>query len=170
MISDRTRLEVWNGLLDIDRVCRYYEVVHAKAARWHLYIRLAVLVSVAGGVAAILEFLPGPTGVYQVILVTSIAVLTIWEIVSNYAKKAAVAHAIYIQSSMLRVQLRELWLSVDDDSVDEADVRRRVRELALISGEVENWAGASDITPDEKLNKRTQNDAYAVVNDRYKTL
>ena len=167
MISDRTRQEVWNELLDIDRMCRYYEEVHSKAARWHLIVRLAVLVAVAGGIGAILGLIPGPTAVYQVILATAIAILTVWEVVSNYAKRAATAHAIHVHSSILRVQLRELWLSVDDDSAEETNVRQRVRELAYMSGEVENWAGASDITLDEKLNERTSKDAYTVVRNRY---
>ena len=168
MLSDRTRQEIWNELLDVDRACRYYEAVYARATKWHLIIRVAVLVALAGGIAAILDFLPGPTAVYQVVLAALIAALTVWEAVANYAKKAAVSHAIYIQFTKLRVQLRDLWLLVDDEVVDEADVRRRVRELALMSGETENWAGASDITPNAKLNERTQKDAFNIVSDRYK--
>ena len=58
MTSERTRREVWIELLDIDRACRYYEKVHARATLSHFLMRLGILISVAGGVTAILDLIP----------------------------------------------------------------------------------------------------------------
>ena len=167
MISDRTRKEVWNELLDIDHACRYYEAVHARASRRYLGVRALVLMSIAGSIVAILDLLPGPTVVYQILFAALVAALTVWEAVSNYAKRAAAAHTIYTNSSLVRTQLRELWLMVDDESADEMDVRHRVQGLALTRAGIGNLAGASDLIPDEKLNEKVTKDAYAFVSSRY---
>ena len=171
MVSDRTRQELWNQLLDIDRMCRYYEAQHNRATRLYVGIRLVTLIAIAGAVGSILDLIPGPTTVYQVLLAIGVALVTIWEAVFNYGKKSAVAQAIYVQAARIRIELRSLWLAVNDESdesSDDRDVRKKVRTLAGLAQEIENWAGANDFATDSNLNKQTTKEAFNVVSDRYK--
>ena len=169
MVSDRTRQEVWQELLDIDRTCRYYEAVHSSATQWHFFIRIATLLLIAGSITAILDLLPWFNSIITAIVAVLVTGLTVWDAVSGYPKKAAIAQAIHFQCSKLRVELRDLWLSVDDETVDEAEIRQQVRYLARTSKETENWAGFVDIDTNQKLNKKTTKAAYDTIADRYIT-
>ena len=171
MISDRTRQELWSELLDISRMCRYYEALQSRYTRWHVGLRFTTLVAIAVGIGGVLELLPGPAGFISGVTAFGIALLTIWESVANYSKKAAVAHAIHFRCSQLEVDIRELWMSVDDDLPleGENEIRRDLRHLARMAKEVENWAGFSDIHTDYKLNEKTTRDAYDVAVKRHST-
>ena len=167
MIADQTRNEVWQELLDIERRCRYYEVVHTRAVRWQLLIRSSSLLFLAVGPFAVMGAIPGPALVYQVVIAAAVAGLTILDFVLNLGKKAAVAQSIYTNCFMLRIPLKDLWLSVDNESSEDAVVRDRLRELSGMAGHAELLAGASDFTTDKKLNLKTTKEAYFVAQDRY---
>ena len=106
MVSDRTRNEVWTGLLNVERTCRYYEQVHARATWWTITLRVLILLAVAGGVTAILDLLPLPGSAVQwmkAALAFAITGLTIGDVVANFPKKAAIAQVIYTQCAKLRL-------------------------------------------------------------------
>ena len=170
MISDRTRNEVWTGLLNINRTCRYYEKVHSRATRWTIWVRVGILVLVAGGVTAILDLLPlGDSGNLwaKAAIVLFLTSLTIWDVVANFQKRATIAQVIYTQCSKLRIEWRELWLSVDDASADEEQVRRQMALLERDRVESESWAGYSDVMPDKKLNEKAAQEAYDITEKQY---
>ena len=167
MINQQIRRQIWNEFFDIEGTCRYYEALHAKNTRCHFFVRLFTLLLVAGAITSILDVLPALSNVFAPIAIALATGLTIWDAVSNYQKKAAIAHIIHFQCSRLRIELRNLWLSVDDKSADEEWMRGELFRLSRLHKEVENWAGFSDITVDTKLNTRIANDAKKVLKDRY---
>ena len=167
MISDPVRTELWQHLLDVDRMCRYYEAAYAKATRTHLLIRVSTLILITGGIAALLDLLPWPTPNTEIIFASMATVLTILDAVLNYSKRAAVAHAIYVSGTRLRVELRDLWLSVEDGMANDSEIRRRMLDLSYRYAELEGWAGANDLTPDKNLNEEITQDAYQVVRGRH---
>ena len=144
-------------------------MVHIRAVRWQLFIRSSSLLFLAVGPFAVLGAIPGPGLVYQIVIAAVVAGLTILDFVFNLGKKAAVAQSIYTNCSMLRIPLKDLWLSVDDEAIEDAAVRDRLRELSGMAGQVELLAGASDFTTDNKLNLKTTKEAFFVAQDRYKT-
>ena len=168
MVNDQTRNELWQQLLDIDRNCRYYETVYSKATKKQFWTRVVTLIALAGSITAVLNLLPWGNDLVKTGLVALVTGLTVWDAVSNYPKKAAVAHVIHFQCAGLRVDIQDLWLSVDYESATEEDTRRRLRDLARRASEIENWAGFSDIEINGKLNRRTTEEAYAAVPDRYR--
>ena len=168
MISPTARNELWQNLLDINRMCRYYESLHSINTRKHFVVRVATLVLITGGITAVLDVIPNVDGfVTKTLVALPAVVLTIWDALANYSKKAAVAHASMVQSAKLRAELQDIWLEAEDDDVDEAGIRRRARELSFTIAEIEGWAGANDLQVDQKLNERTAKDAYKVVAERY---
>ena len=168
MVTDQTRNELWNQLLDIDANCRYYEAVHSRTTTTHFVVRVITLVALAGSITAILNLLPWGNDLAKTLLVVLVTGLTVWDAVSNYPKKAAVAHLIHFQSVRVRSELRDLWFSVEDAAADEGDIRRRLRELIRMANEIETWAGFSDITVDVKLNRKTTDEADKVVADYHR--
>ena len=165
------RQEIWHNLLDIDRYCRYYEIAHARNTRYHLLLRGATLLLIAGVVTPIVGLIPtGPIDEFVRAGLFSLATgFTIWDAIVNFSKRAAIAHAIYINCDRLRVEWRNLWLSVEDSKdVDEAALQQKNLDLAYRSAEVKGWAGANDLVPDGKLNEKTAKDSYEVVATRHK--
>ena len=57
--SDAVRNELWQNLLDVNRMCRYYESVHSKNTFGHFFVRVTTLVLISGGVTAALDLIPG---------------------------------------------------------------------------------------------------------------
>ena len=90
-----------------------------------------------------------------------------WDSISDYAKKAAVLHAISLECSALENEWRELWLDIENEATDEADVRARNNRLARRMDDVTAWAGHADIRENARLNEECEAAAYRVVADRY---
>ena len=167
MVNNETSNEAWQQLFEVEHLCRYYERVHASATRWQIIIRLATLILIAGAITAILELLPWANDISKVSLAALVAALTIVDAVLNFPKKAAVSHSLYVQCSQLRVDVMDLWLSVEDEAEDETDLRRRVRDLIRRKAVILVLEGAYDLIPDQKANVQTAKDASTVLSQRY---
>ena len=84
MVTEQTRNAVWQELLDVARLVRYYEALSDRHRRNHIIVRFLLLVAAASGIAALLDQLPA---IAQLIAGGLIAVLVVWDFVSDYAKK-----------------------------------------------------------------------------------
>jgi hypothetical protein len=168
MVNDQMRQELWHVLLDTDRTCRYYEAIHSKNTLRSACLRTGsiVLILIASGTVVVLHVWPWLYAI-QVGLGVTAAALTVFEVTFNYSKKASVAHTIYVGTAQVRLKLRELWTTVEDNSINEEDLRRQLRDLANQAVNIEGWAGVSDLTPDKTLNERITNAAYDYAPARY---
>ena len=166
MVSDQTRNAVWQEILDVARLVRYYEALADRHRFRHSMIRFLLLAAAAGGIAALLELLPP---VAQLVAGGLVALLVVWDFISNYAKKAAVLHAISLECSYLENEWRELWLDINNGTTDEDDARNRNNRLARRIADVTGWAGHADIRENRKLNEKCEEAAYRVVVDQYAT-
>lgn len=166
-VSDQTRNEVWQGFLDAARLGRYYSTLSDRHRRIHQLRRVALLVAAAGGVSAFLNLLPGDFRWIAEIAGALIAVVAIWDLVSDDAKKAAILHTIGVECGDLENQWHDLWSAVDQEDADEIEIRNRIRELADRELRVTARAGDSDIREDRRLNKKSAEIAYKVMTDRY---
>ena len=167
MVEKHTRLAVWNALLDVERMCRYCEAAHSKATRYHFFIRLTTLLLITGSIAAILELPPAFNDLAKGLVVTAVAGLTIWDALANYSKKATVSQVIYAQCSKVRLDLRDLWLSVEGELLGAIEARQRLYTLSSRIEEATQWGGLVDLQIDRKTNEETTKGAYAVVKNRY---
>ena len=98
MVSERTRNEVWRELLDAARLTRYYEALADRHRPNHTLTRLFLLATAASGIAALLDVLPD---VVRLVAGGLIAFVVAWDFVADYAKKAAILHAISLGCSTL---------------------------------------------------------------------
>ena len=164
MVTEQTRNAVWQELLDVARLVRYYEALSDQHRRNHLIVRFLLLAAVAGGIAALLDLLPAMA---QLVAGGLIALLVAWDFVSDYAKKAAILHAISIECSAMEIEWQALWLELE--TISDAEARRENTRLSRRIVDVTGWAGQADIREDRKLNEECEKTAYRVVTDRYAT-
>lgn len=166
MVSEQTRSAVWHELLEVARLVRYYETLSDRHRKKHRWIRFLLLGATAGGIAALLELLRSELRLFASGL---LALLVVWDAVSDYARKAAVLHAVSLECSRLEIEWRELWGDANDPEADEAHVRNEIRRLARRCSEVTGWAGHADIPEDRSLNEKCEAIAYTIEAERYAT-
>ncbi len=164
MISDQTRNDIWQELLDVARLVRYYEALCNQYQRRHSFLRISLLFAATGEIGALLAVL---STTIQLTIGVIIALLVAWDLVSNYAKKAAVLHTISIECSELENKWRELWADINNAQVGEAEAQRKNKELAQKLLDVTERAGVADIQENRKLNEKCEKAAFQVVVDRY---
>lgn len=172
LIEDRTRNELWGLFFDLERNCRYYEVIHARSTRWFVLLRILALVLLAGGVVSIWNLLPfrWDAAIVSSILAVALAALTAVDFATNFPRKAAIALSIKISLAHLRADVERLWNAVDDrrEGLTEEELRNRLREFSLQWQELEGIAGSNDILTDDKLNRKTSQVARIILEERYK--
>ena len=163
MTTRPTRNAVWQSLLDVARLVRYYEAMANRHRRLHLLTRFLLLGAAASGVAAVVQVLPASVQLFAGLLV---ALLVAWDFVSDYANKVAVLNLISSQCRALENEWRELWADANAYDSNDAEVRKRNAELAQELEKATARADDAHIRSNNKLNKRSATAAYRVVETR----
>jgi hypothetical protein len=164
MVSDQTRNAIWQELLDVARLVRYYEALADRHRRLHRIIRFLLLAAAASGVVTLLNLLPV---LIQSLAGGLIALLVVWDVLGDYARKAAVLHAISLECSHLEVEWQNLWGELE--TISDTEARRRNTSLAQRIAEITGWAGHADIRDDPKLNEQSAEAAYQIMASRHAT-
>ena len=163
-ISHATRNDVWQQLLDAQRFVQYYQVMAGKHEKWLLAIRFVLLLAGTGSIASVVDIVPP---VVQAFFGVVVAAAVAWEFVANYARKAAVLHAICLECCAIENELRELWTDVQLENMDEQDIRQTNRRLGARLREATGWAGQNGVVVNEKVNQEATEAAYSVTVQRY---
>ena len=162
MASDQTRNDVWQELLDSDRLVRYYEALADHYQRKHLFTLLLLGVGAASSFVAFLDLFPG---VVQLVASVLIGIVAVWMFIADYAKKAAIAHDIGFQCRRLDVQWRDLWADVE--RIDEAEARQRLIDLSNQMNIATQRSGDAGIVDNRRLNETSEALAFKTVQERY---
>lgn len=164
MVSDQTRNDIWQELLDSDRLVRCYEALANHYQRKHSLTLLLLGMGVASSFAAILDLF---SGVVQLIASALVGIVAVWMFIADYAKKAAVAHGIGFQCRRLDVGWKELWAAVE--RIDEAEARRRLGDLSKQMNIATQRSGDAGIVDNRRLNEKSEALAFKTVRERYAT-
>ncbi len=164
MVSDQTRNMVWQEFLDVARLVRYYEALSNRYRLSYYIVRFLLLASAVSGIAVLLELLPATL---QSISNGLIALLVVWDFLSDYARKAEVLRTISLHCSELESQWRDLWIELDDVESSDIEIRRKNGQLSERISVVTDWAGLADVRDDQKLNSACEREAYQVMFDCY---
>ena len=173
MTTEQTRMDVWEEMLDIARLVRYYEKL-ADRHRTHFFIVQGILVlsALVGTAVFLSQFKVFPQHVQEIILIIAglaLASATAWDIVANNARKAAVLHAISKECSLFEIEWMNLWAEVNGHQSEDSVVREKNRQLARRLTEVTVWAGDADIRENSKLNEECESIAYKIMSEKYVT-
>ena len=166
MVSETTRNEVWQELLDASRLVRYYSKLSDRHSRNRRIVQFLLMAAATGGIATLVDLLPQ---FIQQIAAAAVAILVAWDFFADYAKKAAVLHAILIECNRLEGEWGDLWVGIDRSDLDDADVRQQCVLLGARLNDVTARAGLVGVHEDAELNKKCAEDAYTVMQDRYAT-
>ena len=161
MISDQARGAIWQGLLDMARWSRYYD---ATARRYQLHRNILRILLAFLGIATGVTLVDVIPTSFVVAPGLAILAVTIWDLVVDPGKTAAMLGSVSKEFSELETEYRGLWESVYADRIaeDEAvsrseDIMRRA--VTAVSG--------LDIHTSDKINERCAAATYEAESSRY---
>ena len=163
-VSEATRTAVWQEMLDVARLVRYYERMASRQQRWRHVVRLVLLVSAMAGISVIIKKLPEAVNVVSGAV---IAFFVAWDFLTDPANKAAVLDSIRRDCSEVGGELDELWGKVQADAVSDAEARRTLAGLAQRVVRATDRTGSAHIPTNERLNAECEEAAFKVMKDRY---
>lgn len=164
-VTDQTRNDVWQGLIDAGRLARYYQAMADRHRRFALWVRLVLVASATGGVAAFFGLLPE---VGQIVAGAFIALAVVVDLVFDPQHKAAVLNAIANEVGRLDVKWQSLWGRVDNTPDEEA----RYLQATLLDelNRATERIGDLGIGENRRLNEICTLETYQVVGQKYGTV
>ena len=161
MASEHDISQVWLGLLDAERLTRYYQVVAKRLQRWHMGLTAFIALGSTGAVGALL--LDAPDWVAQ-LLAVAVAAAAVGTSYYGHASKAALAEAAGANCADLALCWRDLWARLN--SLDETDAWREIQSLKRRENETTARVPAH-LAGNRSLNERCAEDAYTVLGAEY---
>ena len=163
-VSEATRTAVWQEMLDVARLVRYYERMASRQQWWRRAVRFVLLVPAMAGMAVVVRELPEA---FNVVSGAVIAFFVAWDLLTDPANKAAVLDSIRRDCSEVGVELDALWGEIQADAVSDAEARRTLAGLAQRVVRATDRTGSAHIPTNERLNVECEEDAFKVMRDRY---
>ncbi len=163
-VSEATRNAVWQEMLDVARLVRYYERMASRQQRWRRAVRFVLLVPAMAGMAMVISALPEAV---SVISGAVIAFFVAWDLLTDPANKAAVLDSIRRDCSEVGVELDALWGEVQADAVSDAEARRTLAGLSRRVVRATDRAGSAHVPTDERLNVECEEAAFKAMEGRY---
>ena len=148
--------QVWIGLLDAERLSRYYGRLAVRLQRWHFGLTVFIALCSTGAAATLIASLPG---LIPTLLSLTVAAAAIWSSYANYSKKAAVASVIRSQCDDLIIDWKHLWSNLN---ADRQDIPQQVDALQRKLNEITKPALEHGLT-DNALNEQCTQEAYESV-------
>ena len=164
MITEHTRNEIWEEFLDASRLARYYGKLESRNEIWYVGNRLLLLAFSLGGIVALFDILPDAV---RVTIGALISLLIALEYVFNFGQKAAVLRYICISCAEIEDQWRYLWNRIENNRVDETEIWREREELSRRCLQVTSKARELGVRDSNRINEKSAEEAYRVMEDRY---
>ena len=164
MISDSTYHDIWDGLLEVCRVHRYFILCESKYRRLASAFRFALAISGIGALASlveIFEFLPVNSIVLFGML---ISVLIIFDLIINPSKTAAQLVIVNSMLSDLEDQYRKLWEESKRDLIADSEALGKKNQIMQ---EISRVSSFVNISVNDKLNQKAQSEAFRTEEARY---
>lgn len=141
-MTTQNRDAIWNGLLDVARLDRYYSALATRFQRRHVGFNFFIAISSLG--AATILLVEWPQWI-SALFFLAVAGMVTWTHYAEYSKKATIALMVSKQCRELGISWRELWREQDAP-----DTSARISELSRQLNEITDV----DLDIDEKLNVR----------------
>ena len=166
-VSARIRNEVWQEYLDAARLGRYYAALAERHQRRHRILQCILGFAAVGGLARFVGLLSGDWNWVSDLASIVIVALVIFELTTDYAKRAAILAAIYVECGELEILWQSLWHDVDAADAEEEAIRNRLRDLSARMLRATASMGYVDMKEDRRLNERAAEESYRVMEARY---
>ena len=147
------RDQVWIGILEANRLTRYYSAL-ADQLRWRQRI-LSVVVAVAASGAAATVLAQWPAWLSATVLFgTSFA--AIWSHYADYSGKAAKADSVCSQYQELEIEWHGLWFG--EATMDQVQ-KLKLRDIRITTG--------LNLNENKRLNKKAWEETYEVISQEF---
>lgn len=164
-VTDQTRGAVWYTLCDLEWNVRYYTAMADLYRRRYLWLRFAILAGVfveaailyVGTIYAWAFYIGAFGGL-------ALAVLTIWDAVSDYARSAATLRIAAFNCDDLKTDIEELWRDIETYRISDPDAETTLRSITR------RWATATQrMQPgtNDRLRRTTAADSNQSIRSRY---
>ena len=165
MVSPLLRLAVWDALCDLEADMRYCAALSGKKRRAHRFVRLGLLT----GIVVEAALLYGATQIswlflLGVVLGVVLALVTIWDAMSDNAADAATLKLVAATCRSLTSQMEVLWRQIETGFDDGAAVEG---SLKLVK---DQWFSAMQWIQSEadlSVKRSTEKQANSEVSNRY---
>ena len=161
MASDHNVRQVWLGLLDAERMVRYYQALAVRMQRWHTALTAFVAFGSTGAVGSLI------VGVPELVagaLAAAVAAAGVWTFYYGHALKAAMLAVTAESCAKLTLRWRDLWARLE--GLDEAEAWQEVQRLRGEELEATGRVPAG-LAVRSRLNEQCAKDAYAVLGEEY---
>ena len=139
--------QVWTGILESDRLSRYYAALADKSRKKHQWLSVGITLAASSALVTFLtqlpEFIAGG-------FLVGVAFATVWTLYADYSGKAVMADVIANQYRDLSTEWSKLWYGGEETF-------EKIQELQLLDNRI---AEKYPLNEDEKLLKKAQEEAY----------
>ena len=165
-VTEFTRNHIWNEIIDVARLSRYYETLHRRYQWKHNAVKIAVVIaSIVGSGIAVLGGEPSRFAYPFASLVVLSAI--VWGHSREYEKKAAILHVVTEDCAKLDSLWNQLWVKVSTNQTDEETAVKENQQLSDRLSEATARPGSASIEHDPKLNYELGPVAVKVVKNHY---
>lgn len=161
MASEHNIEQAWLGLLDAERLSRYFRAMSVGLQRWHMGLTAFVAFGSTGAVASLLI---DATDWVAKLLAVSVAAAAVWNFHYGYASKAATMEAAGNGCADLALAWRDLWVRLE--GLDDASAWQEIKSLR------DREQAATERVPAHlasrhRLNEQCAKDTYDVLGNEY---
>lgn len=167
-VSDPTRNDTWEMLVDLERHVRYYLKLADRYMLWYRAIRYFMLFGILAE-GALIYFLSGtPESILWLLAGIGgflLGFITVFDAVTNYAQKAANCQATHLLCDGIKMEAERLWRDIESYRIGDGDAEMRYSEL------VNRWSQATLMTTlleaHDHDNIQSAKEASQMVENRY---
>ena len=163
MISPETRRQVWQGLLDAERLVLYYGALADRNRRKHLFLRTVLLLAAITGAASLVK-LPGGIAVASSVVVT---LAITFDFVFDFGGKAKVLHMVTVTFLRGIEDYDVLWTRCQDENMNDTGAREALSHIQARLNITSAWPGFVEVGVDDDLNKAAWESAKQTVETRF---
>ena len=157
--------EIWNQLLDAERIVRYYGMLLKRYALGRWILRGVMIAAAVAGV--LMLSWPNLPEVAVWIISGVLLSVTIWDAAVDYGEKAALISTVVLESNYLLDAQRKLWLEANKEDADEEDMGKKHYLICDKLTETTAWPMRINIVMNDKLNEKATIEADGEMESRY---
>ena len=164
MVSETTKELLWQGLVDVTHLSRYYTYLSKKHMDRQRWTRGGLLASAILGFSGLFEVIPVWVSVVGNVAVVIIVVI---DFMHDYGPKAATLNATSIVCAKIEDRRHELWADAAEGRIGEDEAREINTRLHHLTLEAAVAPSYLSVGLDDDLNQATYEESTEMLRTRY---
>lgn len=167
MVNPHRRATVWEHLLDVTRLVRYYDRLRTRYDRMRMAIRVIILVGATGVGLQLIDLLPAGYEDIKLVLAATILLATVLDMAKDYSTQRIRVGVMVEGYVDLERRLTQLWDGIESFSVSDDEVRSSLTDAEARMQKLDTKSAIMGFTTSKRLNKSCAKQAYYILDDRY---